>query len=65
MRRFLIGIGLEEVRWDPYRRGKNTTRRCVFLFYKLGFVFLFLSLVLSFSLFVCVCVYEACKVPPS
>ena len=26
----------------------------MFLFYKLGFVFLFLSLVLSFSLFVCV-----------
>ncbi len=45
------------MRSNPHRRGKNTTRRCVFLFYKLGFVFLFLSFFLSFSLFVCVCVF--------
>ena len=65
MRRFLIGIGLEEREIGPIEKRKKYSRCCVFLFYKLGFVFLFLSLVLSFSLFVCVCVYEVCKVPPS
>jgi 4-hydroxybenzoate polyprenyltransferase len=65
MRRFDRNLDSKRVRSDPYRRGKNTTRCCVFLFYKLGFVFLFLSFFLSFSLFVCVCVYEVCKVPPS
>ena len=58
-------FGLEESEIGPIAEEKIRVVACLF-FTSLVLCFsFFLSFFLSFSLFVCVCVYEVCKVPSS